>query len=99
MKPKREIIKSTQDDLLEFWHNIYYEGSSAEFTDGEIYTHIKRINNSDKCDGECWYYIIQRKSDGKFFRFHVWNAGENNGYLIQNEYLEEVFQKQTLTYV
>jgi hypothetical protein len=97
MKKEREKIKSTETELKEFWNDLYYEGSIA-ILNGESYKHIKKINTSDKSDGPSWDYIVQRESDGKLFKFNVWDAGEYNGYLIQDEYLIEVFEKPEITY-
>ena len=94
---EREKIYSTEEQLKEFWNDLYHEGSSA-ILNGESYKHIKTINTSDKSDGESWDYIVQRESDGKIFKFNVWDAGEHNGYLIQDEYLIEVFEKPEITY-
>ena len=97
MGKKKEKIESTQEELLVFWNELYFEGSSATL-DGESYKHIKKINTSDQSDGPSWDYIVQRKSDGKFFKFNVWDAGTRNGYLIQSPYLIEVFEKTEITY-
>ena len=98
MNKEREVVKSTQEDLLDLWNGVYNEGDSHELY-GETYTHIQQINTSDKSDGPSWDYIVQRKSDGKYFKFHVWDAGYHNGYLIQREYLEEVFPVEEIKVV
>lgn len=90
---EKEIINSTQDELLELWNDVYHEGRTGELY-GETYKNIKTINTSEYSDGESWDYILERKSDGKFFKLHVWDAGDHNGYLIQSEYLEEVKAKK-----
>ncbi len=87
---KREIVESTQEDLKDLWNGVYFEGNSHELY-GETYTHIDKINTSHLSDGPSWDYIVQRKSDGKYFKFNVWDAGDRNGYIIEDEYLEEVF--------
>jgi len=86
---KREVVKSTQEDLLDLWNGVYNEGDSHELY-GETYTYIKRINTSHLSDGPSCDYIVQRKSDGKYFKFNVW-YGEYSGYVIEEEFLEEVF--------
>jgi hypothetical protein len=90
MNKEREVVESTQEDLLDLWDGVYNEGDSHELY-GETYTYIKRINTSHLSDGPSWDYIVQRKSDGKYFKFNVWDAGDHNGYIIEDEYLEEVF--------
>jgi hypothetical protein len=90
MNKEREIVESTQKELLDLWNGLYYKGSSHELY-GETYTHIEEIDTSRYSDGPSWDYIVQRKSDGKYFKFNVWDAGDHNGYIIEDEYLEEVF--------
>ena len=94
---EREIVKSTEKELLELWDNLYHEGNTAELY-GETYKHIQKINMSEFSDGPSWDYILERESDGKFFKLHVWDAGDHNGYLIQSEYLEEVYETTAVTY-
>lgn len=88
MNKEREVVKSTQEELLDLWNGLYHKGSSDELY-GETYTHIEEIDTSRYSDGPSWDYILQRKSDGKYFKLHVWES--INGCIIQNEYLEEVF--------
>ncbi len=97
MNTERLLIKMSSELQLELWNGIYFEGSSYEIN-GEIYTHIDKINTSDHSDGPSWDYIIQRKSDGLYFKFNVWDAGEYNGYLCQDEGLKQVFQTTKITY-
>ena len=97
MKKKREKIELDHDKLMDLWNGVYHKGNSTEL-DGETYTQVMKINTSDKSDGESWDYIIQRKSDNKYFKFNVWDAGEHNGYIFEDEYIEEVFERATVTY-
>jgi hypothetical protein len=90
MNKEREIVESTQEELLDLWNGLYHKGSSDELY-GETYTHIEEIDTSKYSDGPSWDYILQRKSDGKYFKLHVWDGGYHNGFVIQREYLEEVF--------
>jgi hypothetical protein len=90
MNKEREVVRSTQEELLDLWNGLYHKGSSDELY-GETYTHIEEIDTSRYSDGPSWDYILQRKSDGKYFKLHVWDAGDHNGFLIQREYLQEVF--------
>ena len=94
---KKERIDSTQEELLRFWDDLYHPDSRARLGD-ETYKHIKKINTSDQSDGPSWDYIVQRESDGKFFKFNVWDAGTHNGYIIEDPYLIEVFEKTEITY-
>ena len=82
---------------MELWEGLYHKGNSYTVND-ETYTHIDKINTSEYSDGPSWDYIIQRKSDGKYFKFHIWDAGDHNGYIFGDEYLEEVFQTTKISY-
>jgi len=96
-KQKRIIIPMSGEQQLELWNGIYHKGTSYEMN-GETYTHIMQINTSDSSDGNSWDYIVQRKSDGLFFKFNVWDAGSHNGYLCEDDGLEQVFETITITY-
>lgn len=90
-------IEMDSETLMELWNGLYFEGSSTEIND-ETYTHITKINTSDYSDGPSWDYIIQRKSDNKFFKFNVWDAGSLNGYIFEDKFLEEVFPVTKISY-
>jgi len=94
-KLKREKIKLTYEVMFSLWDGVYHKDSSVKLND-DIYTHIDKINTSEKSDGESHDYIVQRKSDGKYFKFNVWDAGYNNGYIFSDETntLEEVFPEK-----
>lgn len=94
---ERLRIEMSSEEILELWDLLYFDNSEAEFK-GEKYKNIQKINTSDYSDGPSWNYIIQRQSDGKFLKFHIWDAGSRNGYIVQDEYLEEVFPKTVITY-
>ncbi len=96
-KIKREKIELTQEELHDLWNGVYYKTNEYDLK-GEIYKQVDKINTSDMSDGPSWDYIIQRKSDNKFFMFHIWEAGEHNGYIFEGEHIIEVFEKQTVTY-
>jgi hypothetical protein len=96
-KQERILIPMTSEKQLELWNEIYFEGSSYTI-DGETYTHIDKINTSDYSDGPSWDYIVQRKSDGLYFKFNVWDAGYHNGYLCKDKGLKQVFQVTKITY-
>lgn len=97
MKTERLLIPMSGEQQLELWDGLYHTGSSYMIND-ETYTHITRINTSEYSDGPSWDYIVQRKSDGLFFKFNVWDAGDHNGYLCQDKGLEQVFEVTKITY-
>ncbi len=96
-KQERIFIPMSGEQQLELWDGLYHKGTSYKMN-GEVYTHITRINTSDFSDGDSWDYIVQRKSDGLFFKFNVWDAGEHNGYICEDSGLEQVFETTTVTY-
>lgn len=89
-KKIRQRIVLNHDTLLDLWNGVYHKGNDYVLN-GETYTQIDKINTSDKSDGDSWDYIIQRKSDSRCFKFNIWDAGSHNGYVFEDEYLEEVF--------
>lgn len=97
MKQERLLIEMSEEKQKELWNGVYYMGMSYEM-DGETYTSVDKINTSDYSDGESWDYIVQRKSDGLYFKFNVWDAGEHNGYLCQDKGLKQVFQTTKITF-
>lgn len=90
----REYIDFDDEIMRELWNGLYWEGSSVEIM-GELYIRMDKINTSEFSDGESHDYIIQRKSDGKYFKFNVWDAGSHNGYIFSDgeNSLSEVFPK------
>ena len=96
-KEERIFIEMSSEDQLELWDGVYYMGSSYEIG-GETWTSVDKINTSDYSDGPSWDYIVQRKSDGLFFKFNVWDAGNHNGYLCEDDGLEQVFQTTKVSY-
>lgn len=99
MEQERILIEMSEEKQLELWDAVYFIGRSYEL-DGETYTSVDKINTSDTSDGPSWDYIVQRKSDGLYFKFNVWNAGEYTGWVCEDEGLEQVFQttKTIITY-
>lgn len=93
----RILIEMSPEQQLKLWDAVHRIGSSYEIN-GETYTSVDKINTSDYSDGPSWNYIVQRKSDGLFFKFHVWDAGEHNGFLCQDKGLKQVFQVSKITY-
>ena len=94
---ERILIEMSSEKQLELWDGVYFMGKSYKI-DGETYKSVDKINTSDFSDGPSWDYIVQRKSDGLFFKFNVWDAGGNNGYLCQNKGLTQVFKVEKITY-
>lgn len=91
----REIITESSERLVELWNDVYHLGNTGELNN-ETYTSIKIINTSDKSDGPSWDYILERKSDSKFFKLSIWDAGYHNGFLCEDECIEEVFKEEKL---
>ena len=90
------FIEMDSEDQLELWNGVYFMGSSYEIG-GETWTSVDKINTSDYSDGPSWDYIVQRKSDGLFFKFNIWETSRN-GYLCQDDGLEQVFQTTKVSY-
>lgn len=95
MKQERILIEMSEEKQLELWDAVYFIGRSYEL-DGETYTSVDKINTSEYSDGDSWDYIVQRKSDGLYFKFNVWEAP--SGWQCQDEGLEQVFQTTKITY-
>ena len=96
-KKERILIQMSSEQQRDLWNGVYYMGNSYE-VEVETYTSIEKINTSDYSDGPSWDYIVQRKSDGLFFKFNVWDAGEHNGYLFEEDGLKQVFKITKVTY-
>lgn len=94
---KREKIILTHEELMDLWNGIYSK-SNEYILKGNTYQQIDKVNTSDMSDGPSWDYIIQRKEDGKVFKFNIWDAGEHNGYVFEDKYIIEVFPKQKTVY-
>lgn len=92
---KREKIKLTEEDFE--WFDMTASGVNSEWEiNGEIYKWVDEIRTDKFSDGPSWDTIVQRESDGKYFMWHVWDAGYHNGYIMSqgDEYqIQEVFQK------
>jgi hypothetical protein len=95
----RVTLDFDKETMFELWEGVYFEDSSVEIN-AETYTHIDVINTSDYSDGESHDYIIQRKSDNRYFKFNVWEAGGNNGYIFSDgdHSLTEVFPETKTIY-
>jgi hypothetical protein len=86
---KKEKIYLTEEELEYF---DFTGGTKWELRD-EIYNFVEKIRTDQYSDGPSWDIVVKRKSDGKFFKWNCWNAGEYNGYLMESgdNYMEEVF--------
>ena len=84
----KEKIDLTHEQLNDLWEVIYHKGNKYTLND-EIYEQIEKINTSEYSDGESFDYIIKRESDGKFFKFNVWDSGRS-GYIFEDKYIIEV---------
>ena len=96
---EREIVKLTEDEIMDLWNDIYFKDGATSKIEDETYTRIQQINTSDKSDGDSWDFIVCRESDKKYFKFNVWDAGSHNGYIFsdgEND-LEEVFLELVFT--
>lgn len=78
------------DTILELRNRIYYENSSVTINN-ETYTRVEKINTSEFSDGESWDYIVQRKSDNKYFKFNVWCISDGYEFSYGENTLTEVF--------
>ena len=94
-KQDRILIEMSSEDQLELWDGVYFMGKSYTIN-GETYTSVDKINTSDYSDGPSWDYIVQRESDGLYFKFNVWEASK--GYHCEDDGLEQVFKTTKVTY-
>jgi len=69
--------------MSDLWNGVYYKDKVFEF-EGDTYKQVDKINTSDYSDGDSHDYIVERGSDGKFFKFNVWDAGDHNGYIFSD---------------
>jgi len=46
----------------------------------------------------CEIEYTDNESDGKFFKFNVWDAGYNNGYIFEDKFIIEVKQVTKIAY-
>jgi hypothetical protein len=91
----RELIVFDYDTIRDLWVGVRLKGSSVEINN-ETYVHVEEINTSYKSDGASWDYIVQRKSDKKYFKFNVWELDDYRcvyEFSHNNNSLTEVFQK------
>jgi len=90
----REKINFNDETMHDLLSGVYHKGNSVVIM-GETYTHVDIINTSEFSDGESHDYIVKRKSDKKYFKFNVWDAGYHNGIIFSDgdDSLTEVFPK------
>ena len=95
---EREKILLSEKDLYEF--DITKKRGTWELF-GETYVYIDNIRTDAQSDGPSWDTIVKRESDGKFFKWNCWDAGDYNGYLMEsgNNFMTETFPRDIITTV
>lgn len=73
MNQERLLIEMSGESQLELWKETYDIGDSYEIN-GEIYTSIEELNSLKHSHSSSIDFIVQRKSDGLYFRFNVWSG-------------------------
>jgi hypothetical protein len=88
---KKEKIYLTAEEL----ENFDFTGGRKWELRGETYNYVDKIRTDEKSDGPSWDIVVERKSDGKIFKWNCWDAGDHNGYLMESgdNYMEEVTPK------
>jgi len=88
---KKEKINLTEEEL----ENFDFTGGRTWNLRGETYDFIEEIRTDKYSDGPSWDIVVKRKSDGKYFKWNCWDAGDHNGYMMESgdNYMEEVFPK------
>lgn len=91
---KKEKIYLTEEELEDFDFTGGYKGTTWELR-GEVYEYVETIRTDEMSDGPSWDIVVKRKSDGKYFKWNCWDAGDYNGYLMESgdNYMEQVFPK------
>ena len=95
---EREKIKLTEEELYDF----DFTGRSVWELQGETYDFVEEIRTDKYSDGPSWDIVVKRRSDGKFFKWNCWDAGEHNGYIMSDRdkyQIKEVFPETTTTTV
>jgi hypothetical protein len=99
MNEQKEKIILTEEELENFDFTGGYTGTIWELR-GEKYHYVETIRTDQYSDGPSWDIVVKRESDEKLFKWNCWDAGDHNGYLMQDgdNYMEEVFPKtKTIT--
>jgi hypothetical protein len=88
---EKERIYLTEEELEDF----DFTGGSKWELGGEVYNFVEEIRTDECSDGPSWDIVVKRKSDGKYFKWNCWDAGDHNGYLMESgdNYMEEVSPK------
>ena len=89
---EREKIKLTEKELEDFDFTGGYKGTTWELR-GETYVYVEEIRTDEFSDGESWDIIVNRHSDGKFFKWNCWDTGRSYQMESGDNYMEEVFPK------
>lgn len=91
---EREKIKLTDEELKDFDFTAGYSSTKWNLR-GETYAYIETIRTDESSDGESWDIVVKRQSDDKYFKWNCWDAGDYNGYMMENgdNYMEEVIPK------
>jgi len=86
---KKERIHLTEEELEYF----DFTGGTQWVLRNEVYLVVEVIRTDEKSDGPSWDIVAQRQSDKKYFKWNCWDAGYNNGYMMEfgDNYMEEVF--------
>jgi hypothetical protein len=95
MNKERERIYLTDEEL----ENFDFTGGSKWELRGETYNFVEIIRTDQYSDGPSWDTVVKRQSDGKYFKWNCWDAGDYNGYMMEDgdNYIEETFPKTITT--
>jgi len=99
MTDVREFIEVTQSEFDEQNPEHDFTCTSGTWViNDEKYTFVEQIYANWRCEGICWDTIVKRESDGKFFKFDVWDTSREYIFGEWDKGLTEVFQKTKITY-
>lgn len=90
----KEKIILTEEEIEDFDFTGGYENTIWKLR-GEKYCFVEKIRTDQYSDGPSWDTVVKRESDNKFFKWNCWDAGDHNGYMMEDgeNYMEEVFPK------
>lgn len=90
---EREVINLTDEEKEDF----DFTGGTEWELRGETYKFVEEIRTDQYSDGPSWDIVVERISDGKFFKWNCWDAGYHNGYIMSDgdDDMTEVFRKET----
>lgn len=89
---EREKVKINKEELDDF------TGHGPWILNGETYTFVEDVPSVGQSDGEDHTIIVERKSDGKLFSFFWWYHHSSGDYIMEDEYMEEVFKTTKISY-